>query len=129
MPGEPILIVDDNPANLMLARVVLKRAGYEVRTAADAAEANAYVVEVLRSHDARVVAKGKSMASEEIGLNAALEAKGCHVLHLRDRSELPEELTPMSLAVLGQLLAYRVAVAKGIDPDQPRTIQKVTRTW
>ena len=39
MPGEPILIVDDNPANLKLARVVLKRAGYEVRTAADAAEA------------------------------------------------------------------------------------------
>jgi len=39
MPGEPILIVDDNPANLKLARVVLTRAGYEVRTAADAAEA------------------------------------------------------------------------------------------
>lgn len=39
MAGEPILIVDDNPANLKLARVVLKRAGYEVRTAADAAEA------------------------------------------------------------------------------------------
>jgi two-component system, cell cycle response regulator DivK len=39
MAGEPILIVDDNPANLKLARVVLKRAGYEIRTAADAEEA------------------------------------------------------------------------------------------
>ena len=39
MPGEPILIVDDNPANLKLARVLLTGEGYEVRTAADAEEA------------------------------------------------------------------------------------------
>jgi CheY-like chemotaxis protein len=39
MPGEPILIVDDNPANLKLARVLLAGEGYEVRTAADADEA------------------------------------------------------------------------------------------
>ncbi|HXB55916.1 MAG TPA: response regulator [Vicinamibacteria bacterium] len=39
MAGEPILIVDDNPANLKLARVVLSREGYEVRTAADAEDA------------------------------------------------------------------------------------------
>ena len=39
MAGEPILIVDDNPANLKLARVVLRGAGYEIRTAADAEEA------------------------------------------------------------------------------------------
>ena len=37
--GEPILIVDDNPANLKLARVVLAHEGFEVRTAADATEA------------------------------------------------------------------------------------------
>jgi two-component system cell cycle response regulator DivK len=39
MAGDPILIVDDNPANLKLARVVLAGAGFEVRTAADAEEA------------------------------------------------------------------------------------------
>ena len=76
-----------------------------------------------------IVDGGGLVASDLQSIRARLEAKGCHVLHLRDRSELPEELTPMTLAVLGQLLAYRVAVAKGIDPDQPRTIQKVTRTW
>jgi two-component system cell cycle response regulator DivK len=37
--GEPILIVDDNPANLKLARVLLAAAGYEVRVAVDAEEA------------------------------------------------------------------------------------------
>lgn len=39
MPGEVILIVDDNPANLKLARVLLASEGYDVRTAADADEA------------------------------------------------------------------------------------------
>jgi fructoselysine-6-P-deglycase FrlB-like protein len=31
--------------------------------------------------------------------------------------------------VLGQLLASRVALARGIDPDRPRALNKVTRTW
>jgi glucosamine--fructose-6-phosphate aminotransferase (isomerizing) len=44
-------------------------------------------------------------------------------------SRLPEELTPLTLAVLGQLLAHRVALARGIDPDRPRALSKVTRTW
>jgi CheY-like chemotaxis protein len=39
LAGEAVLIVDDNPANLKLARVVLSVEGYEVRTAADAEEA------------------------------------------------------------------------------------------
>jgi glucosamine--fructose-6-phosphate aminotransferase (isomerizing) len=44
-------------------------------------------------------------------------------------SGLPEELTPLTLAVLGQLLAHHVALARGVDPDQPRALQKITRTW
>jgi CheY-like chemotaxis protein len=39
MAGERILIVDDNPANLKLARVLLVGEGYEVCVAADAEEA------------------------------------------------------------------------------------------
>ena len=41
MAGEPILIVDDNPQNLKLARVLLAGEGYDVRTAVDAEEADA----------------------------------------------------------------------------------------
>lgn len=36
--GEPILVVDDTPANAKLLRVVLERAGYDVRTASDGQE-------------------------------------------------------------------------------------------
>jgi CheY-like chemotaxis protein len=39
MPGEEILIVDDNATNLKLVRVVLQNEGYTVRTAADAEDA------------------------------------------------------------------------------------------
>ena len=39
MSGESILIVDDNAANLKLARILLSSAGYTVRTATGAEEA------------------------------------------------------------------------------------------
>jgi CheY-like chemotaxis protein len=39
MAKESILIVDDNPVNLKLVRILLASEGYEVRTAADAEEA------------------------------------------------------------------------------------------
>jgi CheY-like chemotaxis protein len=45
--GERLLIVDDNPQNLKLARVLLVGEGYEVRTAGDAEEA-LRILEVFR---------------------------------------------------------------------------------
>ena len=78
---------------------------------------------------ALIVDGGGLVAANLEEVKGRLEAKGCNVLHLLDASGLPEELTPITLAVSGQLLAHRVAVARGFDPDRPRTIQKVTRTW
>ena len=76
-----------------------------------------------------IVDGGGLVAADLDSVRSRLEAKGCSVLHLFDVSRLPEELTPIPLAVLGQLLAHQVAVARGFDPDKPRSIQKVTRTW
>src|SRR5205823_94297 len=45
MAGEPILIVDDNPANMKLISFLLANRGYEVRTAAGAAEALALLAQ------------------------------------------------------------------------------------
>lgn len=39
MAGELMLVVDDNPTNLKLIRILLAEEGYQVRTAADAEEA------------------------------------------------------------------------------------------
>jgi fructoselysine-6-P-deglycase FrlB-like protein len=41
---------------------------------------------------------------------------------------LPEHLAPMALIVPGQLLVEALARAKGIDPDAPRGLRKVTQT-
>ncbi|HEX2981622.1 MAG TPA: glucosamine--fructose-6-phosphate aminotransferase, partial [Anaerolineaceae bacterium] len=41
---------------------------------------------------------------------------------------LPEWLAPIISIVPGQLLAYHLTMAKGFDPDRPRTIHKVTET-
>lgn len=41
---------------------------------------------------------------------------------------LPEWLMPIATIVPGQLLALHLAIAKGIDPENPRWIQKVTLT-
>ncbi len=39
MPGEEILIIEDNPTNLKLVKLLLTVEGYEIRTAVDAEEA------------------------------------------------------------------------------------------
>ncbi|WP_263358767.1 LutB/LldF family L-lactate oxidation iron-sulfur protein [Acidicapsa ligni] len=52
------------------------RAGGHVHWASDAAEANRIILGLLRRHEAREVIKIKTMTSEEIGLNATLEANG-----------------------------------------------------
>jgi CheY-like chemotaxis protein len=51
MPGEPILVVDDNVTNLKLARVLLEEEGYSVRTANDAEEA----LKVLETFTPRLI--------------------------------------------------------------------------
>ncbi len=41
---------------------------------------------------------------------------------------LPEHLAPLALVVPGQLLVEALARARGIDPDAPRGLRKVTQT-
>jgi glutamine---fructose-6-phosphate transaminase (isomerizing) len=41
---------------------------------------------------------------------------------------LPEHLAPLALIVPGQLLVEALARAKGLDPDAPRGLRKVTQT-
>ena len=91
-----------------------------------------------------VLVDGRGLVSADLeSMGRRLTDHGCRVVRLLDGagdhgdpeatvsldSGLPEELTPLTLAVLGQLLAHRLAMARGIDPDLPRALNKVTRTW
>jgi len=51
LPGEPILILDDNAVNLKLLRVLLAGEGYDARTAGDAEEA----LEILREYHPKLI--------------------------------------------------------------------------
>jgi glucosamine--fructose-6-phosphate aminotransferase (isomerizing) len=48
---------------------------------------------------------------------------------LRVPLDLPEELTPLVTALPGQLLALHLSLARGLDPDTPRGLSKVTKTY
>ena len=68
--------IRDIDRNLERFREALERRGGHVAVCATAEEANAYIVDVCQRHEAKLVAKSKSMATEEISLNDALEAAG-----------------------------------------------------
>jgi L-lactate dehydrogenase complex protein LldF len=54
--------------------------GMQVHQAADAGQAINLVLEIAHQHGARLIAKSKTMVSEEIGLNHALERQGLKVV-------------------------------------------------
>jgi glutamine---fructose-6-phosphate transaminase (isomerizing) len=90
-----------------------------------------------------IVGGGGPTGSDLDGVAQRLGGYGCPVIGIFDGgsgrldrnavvsidSGLPEELTPLTLVVLGQLLALHVALARSLDPDRPRSLRKVTRTW
>jgi glucosamine--fructose-6-phosphate aminotransferase (isomerizing) len=71
----------------------------------------------LREHGAKVIVLGDDQAARQVN-EAWLPVPG----------EVPEWLTPLIAILPGQLLAYHLTLARGYDPDQPRTIRKVTLT-
>lgn len=58
----------------------VEKAGGHIHFARDADDANAYIREIVRQKNAKKIVKSKSMVTEEISLNEALEAEGCQVL-------------------------------------------------
>ena len=81
------------------------------------------------------------MLSEMTGLARRIAAAGAHVYGIGGDHDfagacrstlpgppLPEHLAPLALVVPGQLLAEALARAKGLDPDAPRGLDKVTQT-
>jgi L-lactate dehydrogenase complex protein LldF len=67
------------PEQLERLEATVGAAGGVVHWARDAAEANAIVAGLARRHGAREIIKVKSMATDEIGLNAALSREGVQV--------------------------------------------------
>lgn len=68
------------PELLTQAETALQANGFQVLWAQDAAEANQHVSDIIRGHGLTRAVKSKSMVTEEVALNQALEAQGVEVV-------------------------------------------------
>jgi L-lactate dehydrogenase complex protein LldF len=105
----------------------VEAAGGHVHWAADAAEANRIVCEIAQANNAKRVVKSKSMVSEEIHLNHALEAIGCEVIEsdlgeyiIQLAGETPSHIiTPVihrTKEQVGQILHDKIGMPPTDDP-------------
>ncbi|HEX5501165.1 MAG TPA: SIS domain-containing protein [Thermomicrobiales bacterium] len=89
-----------------------------------------------------LVAPGGAAYDDMLAFARTLHERGAELIAITDREELlalahtplrlpatlPEWLAPLAAVVPGQLLALHLARTKGLDPDRPRGLSKVTRT-
>jgi L-lactate dehydrogenase complex protein LldF len=76
--GEGHGIAFEQPQSAAQMKLVAR--GAKVFWANDAAEARAYILDLARAKQAKAIVKSKTMVSEEIHLNEALEKAGFHVV-------------------------------------------------
>lgn len=112
------------------------RAGATVHRAADATAAKEIIRMVLSDRGARRIVKGKSMVSEEVDLNAHLEAAGMEVVEtdlgeyiIQMEGEAPSHIIVPAIhknrRQVGKLFADRLGVPYS---DDPQVLTKIART-
>jgi L-lactate dehydrogenase complex protein LldF len=111
--------------------------GTNVFFAGDGAEAVGYIRHVVRRNGARLIAKGKSMASEEIGLGHALEADGLEVVEtdlgeyiVQLAGDPPSHITAPAVHLSRGDVARLFTQAHGLDeplPDDPSLLTAFAR--
>ena len=88
-----------------------------------------------------VMPEGKAL-DDMLALAGELRERGAELLVISDAPQalalasvalplaasIPEWLSPVTAVLPGQTLALHLALAKGLDPDAPRGLRKVTRT-
>ena len=107
-------------ADFMHGPIAVVRRGYPVLVVAPTGVAQPVLVELVDELEAR---EAELLIISD---DAALAERAS--LPLRLPVALPEWLSPISAVVPGQLLGYHLALARGLDPDRPRGLNKVTET-
>jgi iron-sulfur cluster protein len=112
----------------------VERHGSHVYRARDGEDANRYILEVCKKHEAEYVVKSKSMTSEEIKLNDALEAGGVKPLEtdlgeyiLQVSNDHPSHMVmPAIHQTRGQVCdIFSEHFRKEICPDIPDMVEEV----
>jgi len=114
-----------------------RAAGSIVRPVATAQDANDAILDVLQRADVRMVVKGKSMVSEEIGLNAQLEAAGISAIEtdlgewiIQMAGEMPSHLVMPAIHKRKEEIAELMSRVLGrvFEPDDIDLMVKAART-
>ena len=112
-------------------------AGAEVTRVATPGEANDHITRVVQAAGADLVVKGKSMVSEEIGLNAHLEANGIVPVEtdlgewiLQLAHETPSHLVMPAIHKRKERIAtlFEQVLGREFDPDDIPTMVRSART-
>lgn len=94
------------------------------------------------NYPALFVAPGGGAFADVLDLLQAMRTRGADLLVISDQAaaldcgavrfplppDIPEWLTPLIAVLPGQVLALRLAEARGLNPDQPRGLHKITKT-
>jgi L-lactate dehydrogenase complex protein LldF len=114
-----------------------RRAGSVVTRVATAREANDVVLDLLERHGVSVLVKGKSMVSEEIGLNAELEKAGIAAIEtdlgewiLQLAGETPSHLVMPAIHKRKERIAELMerTLGRAFPPDDIDRMVKAART-
>jgi glucosamine--fructose-6-phosphate aminotransferase (isomerizing) len=115
-----LLAVPYSTADFEHGPMALAERGFAVLAVAPSGpplDAQMDVLEQLRDvHKAQVLVLSDSAAARNIDRGLTLPAG------------VPGWLSPIVDIIPGQLYAYHLTIARGLDPDRPRTISKVTET-
>ena len=114
---------------LIALKAKLEANGCQVFFAADAAQAREYILEVAKKNKVKRVVKGKSMTTEEIGLNNSLMRTGIEVTEtdlgeyiVQLRREPPSHIiTPaihLSKEDIGELFAEKLHTPYTAEPEE-----------
>jgi glucosamine--fructose-6-phosphate aminotransferase (isomerizing) len=117
------LVAPYSPADLMHGPVAAVGPDVPVLVIAPDEPASASALAVvgeLRRRGAPVVLLGDAALAPPV--------EGCRLVRLPADASLPPWLTPLTAVLPGQLLAWRLAEARGVDVDHPGQLSKVTRT-
>jgi len=107
----------------------VREAGGQLHFARTAEEACATIVEICKAQGARTVTKGKSMVSEEIGLNAAIEAAGMEAIEtdlgeyiIQLRGEAPSHIIAPAVHLTKEQVEQDFRrIHTHLDPDRDLT--------
>ncbi len=70
----------------------------------------------------------KDLQAELVVITNVTKAAALARMHFSIPADIPEALSPLVSIIPAQLFVYHLSLAKGLDPDQPRTINKITET-